>query len=164
MMKRNTIWIWAMCLLLLAASITGCSKSCSGQTSDPLETVPASEAPQPDEGETITEDVVTPVNPNEGNSSPENTAPTSPEAPIETEAPTSPDEPIVTEAPDNTEEPDATDDPLEIEIPITTPEPTPTPKPGETAQPTPPPTPTPEPTPEPETTPDNGPIELPELP
>ena len=151
-MKRNTIWIWAMCLLLLAASITGCSKSCSGQTSDPLETVPASEAPQPDEGETITEDVVTPVNPNEGNSSPENTAPTSP------------DEPIVTEAPDNTEEPDATDDPLEIEIPITTPEPTPTPKPGETAQPTPPPTPTPEPTPEPETTPDNGPIELPELP
>lgn len=170
-MKRNTVWIWVVCLLLLAVSITGCSKSCSGQAGDPLTPVPASEAPQTNEGDTIIEDEITVVDPNNGtNNAPDNNAPIVTDAPVstdastETDAPATTDAPTVTAAPNNTQKPEETEDPLEIEIPINTPAPSSntTQQPGQPSNPT--ATPEPEEPGEPSATPDDEPIELPELP
>ena len=159
-MKHNNGWIRIACVCILILGLIGCSGSCAGKTDGPIETVPASEAPQNIETDTIDEDTVVSQNPNDGTEA----QPTLPAGSDE-----------ATEAPQNTEDPnkpDPTDDPLEFEVPIPTATPTPaqtpTLKPGETARPTDVPTPTPEPTAEPTptsaATPDNSPIELPELP
>ena len=163
MTKRNHIWAFAACLLILALCVVGCKGQ--GNSAGPIGTDDASQNNGTDPN--MGNDIIT-VDPSEGTNvseplSPQTDGPSVTDAP-ESDAPTTTNAPTATDAPKKTTDPEETKDPLEIEIPITTPTtaptPTPTPKPGETAAPT--AAPTDEPTPSP--TLDNEPIELPELP